>query len=363
MNPLLQKDMSLSSGFSGPALSCIITTYAEGNLATVAIDSILAQSFEDFELLIVDDGADEYTRHVLHQYDDPRIIYIRQANDGLSSARNRALGVARGEYICFLDADDSRPVWAFATMMEAARSADADVVFTSGLLSELRNEVHPFYDHDILCKLNVMTQGVAQAGTPDFLRMLPYLAALEPQSANKLVKRSFLERHKLRFPAGLFFEDLVFHMGLILNLGKVATVSIPCFTYFRRYGRPQITNGRGITRFDAIGSAANALGLLQHSVYFHDQTLRLAAVGSVFKLLQWCEESVAHNLKWPYREALLAMVANLDPRLRHIEFGSHYSTATGIADWMPKAIDYFLTLMRRPDPSLRHVELAAGFDF
>lgn len=341
MNPL---DIAISSDLSKPALSCIVTAYAEGHLATVAIDSILAQSFNDFELLIVDDGADEQTRRVLHRYDDPRIMHIRQANDGLSSARNRALSVARGDYICFLDADDSRPAWAFATMMEKARSTDADVVFTSGLLSELRNEVHPFYDHDILCKLNVMTQGVAQAGSSDFTRLLPYLVALEPQSANKLVKRSFLERHKLRFPAGLFFEDLVFHMGLILNLDRVATVSIPCFTYFRRYGRPQITSSRGMARFDAIGSAANALGLLQHSIYFHDQTLRLAALGSVFKLLQWCEESVAHNLKWAYREALRAMVANLDPRLHHIEFGSHYSAAIGIADWMPRAIDYFLSL-------------------
>src|SRR5690606_26688665 len=97
-----------------PFISCIVTTYNEGPLAAASIQSLLDQSFEDFELLIVDDGASDQTRAAIHAFDDPRIRYIRQANDGLSSARNRALHHVRGDYVCFLDADDIRPLWALA---------------------------------------------------------------------------------------------------------------------------------------------------------------------------------------------------------------------------------------------------------
>ena len=333
-----------STGIPTPAISCVVTAYAEGELASVAIDSILSQSFADFELLVVDDGADDKTRDVLRRYADPRIVHIRQANDGLSSARNRALGAVRGDYVCFLDADDSRPPWAFETMIEKARETGADVVFTPGLLSELRNEIHSFYDDGVFLALKGLTRRAVSAGAPEFAEVLPFLAALEPQSANKFVRRSVIEQRKLRFPAGLYFEDMVFHTALILGLGSVAVTEVPCFSYFRRYGRPQITSGRGIQRFDAIASGSNALGLLQNSAHFQNHALRLTTIAAVFKLLKWCEESVAHHIRWQYRQALLAMIADLDPRFKYIANLETLVSVKAAAPWIDEAIDYFLAL-------------------
>lgn len=326
---------------SQPFLTCIVTAYSEGHLASVAIESILGQSFTDFELLIVDDGATEETRAVLHAYNDPRIVHIRQANDGLSSARNRALAVAKGEYISFLDADDSRPVWAFAEMARVATENDADVVFLPGNLSELRNETVPFYDTGIYQKLRNEGLAHGKTGTKQFARALRLLAALEPQSANKMIRREFLAAQKLRFPAGLFFEDLVFHNALILSLGSYAIADVPCFTYFRRYARPQITATAGMMRFDAISSAANALALFRGSQYFQDPVLRAVVLGATFKMLKWCEESVTHSLKWQYRQCLGTMVKDLDDRFGFEPDGSRWEEAVQIAPWVATSVAYF----------------------
>lgn len=328
-----------------PFLSCIVTAYAEGPLAAMAIESLLAQSFTDFELLIVDDGATAETRSVLHSFDDPRIRHIRQANDGLSSARNRALSAARGEYITFLDADDARPTWAFAEMTRVAMETGADSVFLPGLLCELRNEVSPFYDQDIFAKLTELGLDRGSGNMPRFPEALRLLAALEPQAANKMVRRSFLERHKLRFPSGLFFEDMVFHNALILSLGSYAVAKLPCFTYFRRYARPQITATTGMMRFDAISSAANTLALFERSAHFQDSVLRMVVVGATFKLLKWCEESTSHHFRWQYRQTLLAMVARLDPRFALPPRGRHNIEAADVAPWIGPALAFFEQLL------------------
>ena len=74
-----------------PKLTCITTTYNDGAMALSAIQSVLAQSFGDFQYIIVDDGSTDGTVDVLSNLKDTRVEIIRQANDGLSSARNKAL--------------------------------------------------------------------------------------------------------------------------------------------------------------------------------------------------------------------------------------------------------------------------------
>ena len=142
------------------------------------------QSFDDFEILLVDDGADAYTRAVLHSFNDPRIRHIRQSNDGLSAARNRGLAAARGDYVCFLDADDSRPNWALQTITDEIDRSDPDVVFCAGVLSEVRGELTPFYDRKYFDHLADIYAPEAAALSGPALRMVPPLAQLiEPQSA------------------------------------------------------------------------------------------------------------------------------------------------------------------------------------
>ncbi len=99
-------NMSTSEGL----VSVIIPTYNRSELCRQAAESVLAQTYSDVEVLIVDDGSADDTRDVVSKLDD-RVRYIRQDNAGVSAARNRGLQEARGAYIAFLDSDDLWLPW------------------------------------------------------------------------------------------------------------------------------------------------------------------------------------------------------------------------------------------------------------
>ena len=88
-----------------PLVSVIIPTYNRGWIVGEAIDSVLVQDFSDYELIVVDDGSDDHTPEILAAYGD-RITVLRQANRGVSAARNRGIAAAAGRLMAFLDSDD-----------------------------------------------------------------------------------------------------------------------------------------------------------------------------------------------------------------------------------------------------------------
>lgn len=90
-----------------PKITVLIPCYNQGKFIDDAIDSIQSQSFQDFEIIIINDGSDDlFTEQKLSDYDRPKTRVIHTSNNGLSAARNRGFSEARGEYIQFLDSDD-----------------------------------------------------------------------------------------------------------------------------------------------------------------------------------------------------------------------------------------------------------------
>lgn len=87
-------------------VSIITPCYNHAHYLPDAVNSILAQTLSDWEAIIVDDGSTDDTREVAAQFDDPRIRYIYQENQGLSAARNTGIRAAQGQFLAFLDADD-----------------------------------------------------------------------------------------------------------------------------------------------------------------------------------------------------------------------------------------------------------------
>lgn len=86
-------------------VSVIIPTYNRGNLIARALDSVLAQTFKDFDVTIIDDGSTDNTKEVIKPYEG-KVNYIYQKNGGISAARNRGIAESTGQYIAFLDSDD-----------------------------------------------------------------------------------------------------------------------------------------------------------------------------------------------------------------------------------------------------------------
>jgi len=89
-----------------PRVSVIIPAYNRGPLLLEAIESVRRQTFQDFEVVVVDDGSTEDIRSIAETVADGRVRYFRQQNGGLSRARNRGLAEARGDFLTFLDSDD-----------------------------------------------------------------------------------------------------------------------------------------------------------------------------------------------------------------------------------------------------------------
>ncbi len=88
-----------------PLVSVIIPTYNRARMLVQAIDSVLAQEYCDFELIIVDDGSTDHTVQAVQKYQN-KLSYYYQVNQGVSKARNYGAQLARGRFICFLDSDD-----------------------------------------------------------------------------------------------------------------------------------------------------------------------------------------------------------------------------------------------------------------
>ena len=105
-------------------ISIIIPLYNKGNIIQLTLNSILAQSYKDFEVIIVDDGSTDKSKQMLLPYlENENIKYIYQTNKGVSAARNAGAQQAKGEWILFLDADDPLYPNALEILISAIKKA------------------------------------------------------------------------------------------------------------------------------------------------------------------------------------------------------------------------------------------------
>ena len=88
--------------------SIILPTFNRGHMIRLAIESVLSQTYNDWELIIVDDGSTDKTKDVIDKFieKDNRVKYLYQKNQERSAARNNGIKEAKGDWICFLDSDD-----------------------------------------------------------------------------------------------------------------------------------------------------------------------------------------------------------------------------------------------------------------
>ena len=120
-----------------PFLSVIVPAYNVENYIKQCVDSILAQSFTDFELLLVDDGSKDGTGRICDDYvgKDARVKVIHKQNGGLVSARKAGITEAKGEYVAYVDGDDWIAPEMFENLCAVARKEDADIVISDFMIA------------------------------------------------------------------------------------------------------------------------------------------------------------------------------------------------------------------------------------
>ena len=169
-----------------PLVSVIIPTYNRGWILREAIDSVLAQDFRDFELIVVDDGSTDNTAQILDSYHQDLMV-IRQPNRGVSAARNRGIAAAGGGLIAFLDSDDR---W-------LPRKLSSQVDFFNSNPGAVINQTE-----EIWIRNGVRVNPKTRHHKPSGMIFEPSLALCLVSPSAVMLKRSLLDE------VGLFDEDL-----------------------------------------------------------------------------------------------------------------------------------------------------------
>ena len=197
--------MTMDNRSNNSAVSIIMPCYNTEKYLKKTMDSIFAQTFKDYEIIMVDDGSTDSTPELLDAYEKkyPDIIKVfHKENGGQSTARNLALDHARGEYILFWDSDDYADVDYLEPLVEAARENNSDTVISGS---------HYVDENGVVIEnLNYPVDRY-----PDYP-----LRRLAPHG--KLYRLDFLNRHNIRFEPGKLYEDNPFNfLALFLSRNQV----------------------------------------------------------------------------------------------------------------------------------------------
>ena len=204
-------------------ISVIVPVYQVEAYLPQCIDSILAQTFTDFELILVDDGSQDRSGAICDEYagKDNRICVVHTQNRGAAAARNTGLQRASGNYIAFVDGDDRLAENMLGRMYAEILDPSCDLVVCNFLyvFSEEKNNFSPPLQNIAISGREVLAHQKNQKNY-----------GLWTVVWNKLYKRTVLET--LRFPEGKYFEDEFFSDQLYLRCASIRV--IPDVLYFYR---------------------------------------------------------------------------------------------------------------------------------
>lgn len=257
-----------------PLISVIVPVYKVELFFRQCVDSILAQTYSNLEIILVDDGSPDNCGAICDKYacQDSRIRVIHKENGGLSDARNVGIDAAKGEYIAFVDSDDWIAPEMYESMYQTAEKYKADLV------------VCEYYD----CWRQTCS-GWHKSEDQIFLGEEGAKALLELKFGNyawnKLYKRE-LWTQKIRYPVGKNYEDVRTTYKLVQKCKMV--VVIPQMLYYYRRHNQGITGGKllgnkiqcvdsRMERFEAIGDKyPEQRAFLLEEIYRHFMSLRSA---------------------------------------------------------------------------------------
>lgn len=207
-----------------PLISIIIPVYKVEKYLPRCIESVLNQTYKNFELILVDDGSPDNSGKICDEYalKDERIKVIHKENGGVSSARNAGIDVAKGEFINFIDSDDWVPSNSLQTLL-AGISNDCDI------------SVGSFENRDVKIRkkpLNVSKIYISDLKIERNLRILERDEFHGPWG--KIYKSKIIKENNLKFPSGVKFgEDALFVKEYLKYCNIIKTTDITVYYYNR----------------------------------------------------------------------------------------------------------------------------------
>jgi glycosyltransferase involved in cell wall biosynthesis len=210
-----------------PLISVIVPVYKVEDYLPRCVDSLLAQTYENLEIILVDDGSPDNCGSICDEYAlrDPRIRVIHKENGGLSSARNAGIDIAAGDYLGFVDSDDWVVPQAYEWLLGMALEEDVKLVCAgrydySSWSQELKTGLCP-------AKREVISG-------EELARRIFLWDNVDSAAWDKLYHRRLFRQ--IRFPYGMIVEDVPIMYKIVLDAGRVAFLNKPVYNYYHRKG-------------------------------------------------------------------------------------------------------------------------------
>lgn len=238
-----------------PKLSIILPVYNTEAYLEKCLDSILKNTFQDFELIIVNDGSPDNSEDIILKYIEKykeKIVYIKKENGGLSDARNTGLSIAKGKYISFVDSDDYIEKNMYEEIFNILKDSPFDIVACDVNLvyegSEKINTISSGYNENII----------------DRKKIKDSMASFYPTVWNKVYKKEILQ--DIFFLKGVWYEDLEFMLRVYPNVNSIGVVKKPLYNYLQR--KNSITYTYNNKLYDIINNMESVLKYYKdHDIY------------------------------------------------------------------------------------------------
>lgn len=224
---------------TSPALSVVMPIHNTAVFLRESIEAVLAQTFRDFELILVNDGSTDDSRAVCEQYvkKDPRVRLINKAYGGTGSARNAGLAVARGEFITFPDSDDYLLPEAYAVCF-AALEAEAPDLLVFGY-----KKVFMTKDAQATIKSLFIPEALHAQTEQECRSVYSKLVfnGIMNQAWNKLYRMSIIREHNLRYEHTRRAQDAFFSGEYVRHIRSMVTLPKALYCY-RTFGKQNFWN-------------------------------------------------------------------------------------------------------------------------
>ncbi|MBE6125667.1 MAG: glycosyltransferase family 2 protein [Erysipelotrichaceae bacterium] len=211
-------------------VSIIVPVYNREKVIRRCVHSILNQDYRDIEVILVDDGSRDSSFKIISEFaqNDERVIAIHKENGGVSSTRNKALSVASGDYVQFLDADDWLPFDSTKLLVREMEENDVEMVV---------GDFYRVVGNKVSKKGSIHEAAVITRNEyADKMMLTPadfYYGVLW----NKLYKREIIEKHHIFMDTNISYcEDVIFNLEYLLHVRNVAVLKAPVYYYVKTEG-------------------------------------------------------------------------------------------------------------------------------
>lgn len=231
-------------------ISIIVPVYNTEAYLHKCVDSLLCQTYENLQIILVNDGSKDYSPKICDEYarQDERVTVVHKTNGGLSSARNAGLAVAQGRYIGFVDSDDHVSSEMYERLYKAITASDCDI---ANVMYERIDENGVTSPSAVPHKEDKIIEA------QDFVREL-MMHTGDVSVCTKLFKKELFE--SVKFGEGKLNEDLLFMLEAFSHIKRVAFVGYVGYYYFIRSG--SISSGYGKAVIDMVGNSLVAKGFV-----------------------------------------------------------------------------------------------------